>query len=100
MYGLAVAGCINNLNFTNTVPIVLAGSVWVKATTNHMLNAFKNVIKKLVNKECNYIMLNAAPASGAVVWALEIANKVNPSKELRDKVLKTIEAVQKELPTT
>ena len=98
--GLAVAGCINNLNFTNTVPIVLAGSVWVKATTNHMLNAFKNIIAKHVQKECEYIILNATPASGAIIWALEIANKVNPSKELRDKVLKTIEAVQKVLPTT
>lgn len=98
--GLAVAGCINNLNFTTTVPVVLAGSVWVKATTDHMLNAFKNVIYKHVKKECDFIMLNATPASGAVIWALEIANGQIPSLELRDKVLNTVEVVQKELPTT
>ena len=98
--GLAVAGCINNLNFKGVVPIVLAGSVWVKATTDHMLNAFKNVIKKHVNKECNYIMLNAAPASGAVVWALEIANGAMPSDDLRNEILCTVEEVQKNLPTT
>ena len=98
--GLAVAGCINNLNFTTTVPVVLAGSVWVKATTDHMLNAFKNIIFKHVKKECDFIMLNATPASGAIIWALEIANGKMPSLELRDQILKTIEEVQKELPTT
>lgn len=98
--GLAVAGCINNLNFTTTVPVVLAGSVWVKATTNHMLNAFKNIIHHHVNKECEFIILNSTPASGAVIWALEIANGSVPDKELRDKVLNIVEEVQKELPTT
>ena len=98
--GLAVAGCINNLNFTSTVPVVLAGSVWVKATTDHMLNAFKNIVLKYVKKECDFIILNATPASGAIIWALQIANGVNPSKELREKLLQTIENIQKELPTT
>ncbi len=98
--GLAVAGCINNLNFTSTVPIVLAGSVWVKATTDHMLNAFKNIISHHVHKECEFIILNSTPASGAVIWALEIANGTVPNQELRTKVLNTVEEVQKELPTT
>ena len=98
--GLAVAGCINNLNFTLPVPVVLAGSVWVKATTNHMLNAFKNIVLKYVKNECEFIILNATPASGAVIWALEIANGCTPTGELRNKVLETIESVQKELPTT
>lgn len=98
--GLAVAGCINNLNFTSTVPIVLAGSVWVKATTDHMLNAFKNIISHHVHKDCEFIILNSTPASGAVIWALEIANGTVPNQELRTKVLNTVEEVQKELPTT
>ena len=45
-------------------------------------------------------MLNATPASGAVIWALQIANGSIPTAELRDKVLQIVEEVQKELPTT
>ena len=45
-------------------------------------------------------MLNAAPASGAVVWALEIANGAMPSDDLRNEILSTVEEVQKNLPTT
>ena len=42
------------------------------------------------------IILNATPASGAIIWALQIANGVNPSAELREKLLVTIETIQKE----
>lgn len=98
--GSSVAGCINNLNFDEKVIVVLAGSVWAKATAPHMLEEFKATLDKHVNKKIEYIVLNAAPASGAVIWALELANNVLPNDEKRQFILSKVEEVQKLLPTT
>ncbi|MBR2891681.1 MAG: N-acetylglucosamine kinase [Bacilli bacterium] len=98
--GLSVAGCINNLNFKDLVHVILAGSVWSKATAMHMLNKFKEVVEENTNIDINYIILNAAPACGAVIWALEIAHGEYPKEELRQKIVSTVEEIQVGLPTT
>ena len=98
--GLSVAGCINNLYFKDVANVILAGSVWSKATANHMLNKFKQVVEENVSVPCNYIILNAAPACGAVIWALEIAKEEYPNKELREHIISTVEQIQVNLPST
>ena len=98
--GLSVAGCINNLQFDNEVNVILAGSVWSKATAPHMFNKFKEIVDFYTKKTINYIVLNAAPACGAVIWALEIANGSYPNKELRASILSKVEEIQVGLPTT
>ena len=98
--GHSVAGCINNLHFNDHVNVVLAGSVWAKATAMHMFNKFKSIVDSNTNIPCEYIILNAAPASGAVVWAMELATGVYPDNEMREKIIKKVEEAQEALPRT
>ncbi len=98
--GLSVAGCINNLYYKDTVNVILAGSVWSKATAMHMINKFKEIVNNNIKVKPNYIILNAAPACGAVVWALEIANGTYPKENLRNQILNMVEQIQVNLPTT
>ena len=98
--GLSVAGCINNLEFDNIVNVILAGSVWSKATAPHMFNKFKEIVDSYTKKPINYIVLNAAPACGAVIWALEIAHGEYPTEELRNQIVSKVEEIQVDLPTT
>lgn len=98
--GHSVAGCINNLNFEKEVNVILAGSVWAKATAPHMFNKFKQIVDSKTNVKCNYIILNAAPACGAIVWAMEIATGKYPEDALRKAILAKVEEVQEGLPRT
>lgn len=98
--GHSVAGCINNSYFEKEVNVVLAGSVWAKATAPHMFNKFKQIVDEKTNIKCNYIVLNAAPACGAIVWAMEIATGKYPTDSLRKAILQKVEEVQEGLPRT
>lgn len=91
--GLSIAGCIRELHFTNPVPVILAGSIWANAASYHMLDSFKSTLN-LVDNELIYIVLKAAPASGAILWAYELATGCLPSEELRQKVLAQVEEYQ------
>lgn len=95
--GLSVAGCINNLNFKDFIIIVLAGSVWANATCDAMFNAFKDVVEKNSFKKCEYSVLIAPPAAGAILWAYELAHRTLPKIEIRNKVLKQVESYQHRL---
>ncbi len=88
--GRSTAGCISEINLVEPVNVILAGSVWAKATNFAMLNKFKEVVSNLTKKNCNFIVLNEPPVLGAILWALEIANKKLPSSELKAKVLESI----------
>lgn len=93
--GLSVAGCINNLNFQGTAYVVLAGSVWANAAAPDMFDSFKEVIDKNANAKCEYIVLKVAPACGALVWAMELANGELPDEAMREKILINVENYQK-----
>ena len=86
----STSGVIAELSFNQPINIILAGSVWAKATNDDMLNAFKKTILKLTNKQCHFIILKEPPVLGAILWALEIALKNLPSKALKQKVLESI----------
>ena len=86
----SVGGAIVNLGFDQNVDVVLAGSVWVKGASIHMINRFTEKIHELTNKRCNIIMLTVPPATGAVIWALELANNQYPNKEIRDEIIKNV----------
>ncbi|MBD0382671.1 N-acetylglucosamine kinase [Paenibacillus sp. WST5] len=91
----STVGCMHNLDFGHEVDIILAGSVWVKAESPLLLQNYKNYIAKLTNHHCNYILLQVPPATGAVLWALELAygRPVNP--DTRSKVIDAVEFIQK-----
>lgn len=89
----STVGCMHNLDFGDEVDIVLAGSVWVKAESPLLFELYKSYIAKLTHHQCNYIILQAPPAAGAVLWALEIACRQPVSAEMRRKVIELIEGL-------
>lgn len=48
--GKSIAGVITELNIKEPIQIILAGSVWAKATNDEMLNRFKEVVTTLTKK--------------------------------------------------
>ncbi len=92
--GQSVAGCIDNLKFNVSVPVILAGSVWANATATHMFDSFKKTIESNRPEKIEYIVLKVAPACGAIVWALEIATGSVPSDSMRQHILKQVEEYQ------
>lgn len=91
----SIAGVIAEINIKEPINVILAGSVWAKATNFAMLDKFKEVVTTLSKKSCNFIVLNEPPVMGAILWALEIANKKLPTKDLKNKVLQSVINYQK-----
>lgn len=87
----SAGGVVSNLNFGDEVDVVLAGSVWVKGASPVMIEEFKNKITQFTKKNCNIITLNVPPATGAVIWAMELANGVYPSEELKNIIVRNVE---------
>jgi N-acetylglucosamine kinase-like BadF-type ATPase len=84
--GKTVAGCINNLSFSEKVNLVLAGSVWVKGAYQSMLSAFKQTIARHCQiSNIRYSVLSQPPAIGAVIWGFEEINRLD--KDMRKKLL-------------
>lgn len=93
--GRSISGVISEVNIKEPIQVIMAGSVWAKATNDAMFNSFKNTVLKLTNKKCDFIILNEPPVLGAILWALEIANKELPDNKLKSKVLASIIEYQK-----
>ncbi len=88
--GKSIAGVIRELEFVEPINVILAGSIWAKATNDNMFNKFKETVFELTKKECEFIILKEPPVLGAILWALELANKEMPSKELKEKINNSI----------
>jgi N-acetylglucosamine kinase-like BadF-type ATPase len=85
--GRSISGCIAEINIKEPVQVILAGSVWAKATNFEMLDCFKETVLKLTNKKCDFIVLKEPPVLGAILWALELANNELPNSCLKQYVL-------------
>ena len=72
----SVAGCINRLHFTQTVDVILAGSVWVKGKFEGMHTSFAETLKTESKSPFSVKILKHPPAIGAVIWALEECGKL------------------------
>lgn len=68
-----VLGCIQNLVYTDTVHIVLAGSIWSKCACQRMKNAFLKQIRGATPLQIQITTLQEPPVLGAVYWAWELA---------------------------
>ncbi len=95
--GKSISGVIAELNLKEPINVILAGSVWAKATSHHMQSSFEKTIQALTHKKCNFIVLNEPPVLGAILWALELANGKLPTSELKNKVLSEVITYQKSL---
>ncbi len=87
----STAGCITNLSFQDTVEVVLAGSVWVKAETPILFEKYKEYLSAMTDRTCVCNILSVPPATGAVLWALELVNSSFADTELKKKVIAAVE---------
>lgn len=67
-----VSGCVRNLKFTQGVTVVKAGSIWTKLQYGGMRTNFENIVRSNTDQDVNFIVLDAPPALGAVLWAMGI----------------------------
>lgn len=94
---LSIVGVIKELAFSEPIYVIQAGSVWAKATSDKMNNKFKEVIEKLTNKKCEYIILKEPPVLGAIIWAYELANHKLPPEEIKKMMCDSINKYQESL---
>jgi len=70
---LSTAGCIEGLDFGEEVEVVLAGSVWLKAESPLYFERYRGELAALTDRLCRFVRLAVPPATGAALWALELA---------------------------
>lgn len=87
----SAASAVVRLDLGETPEVVLAGSVYVKGSCPILVNEVKRRIDLYANKKCDTRVLTVPPATGAIVWAYELATGSYPSYEKRMQFVKTVE---------
>lgn len=87
----SAGGCVVNLDLGNNPLVILAGSVWVKGSNPTLVTEFKKLINMYTNKECQVIVLQVPPATGAIIWALEDALGKWPDESMRKRIFAKVE---------
>ncbi|RKP52952.1 N-acetylglucosamine kinase [Cohnella endophytica] len=87
----STAGCIRNLDFGEEVDVVLAGSVWIKAESPLLFDLYRAEVAGLTDRRCNFIRLRIPPATGAALWALELAHGQPVDSDTRRSVIEAVE---------
>lgn len=89
---LSASGVANNLDFDDVIEFVMAGSVWIKGVSPVLVDTYIEEVKKHVpNKTCKFTKLMVPPATGAVIWALELYMGAFPNLDIRNTILKKVE---------
>ncbi len=81
------AGCAVRLSFGPVIPVVLIGSVWTKGRYGPMIDHFRMLFERYCGHAADLRMLESPPASGAALWAIELAAGKVPEKAVRERVL-------------
>ena len=91
--GLArsAASAVVRLDLGEHPEVVLAGSVYVKGSCPIMVEEVKRKIDFYSQKKCDTHVLTVPPATGAIIWAYELATGSYPSYEKRMEFVKTVE---------
>lgn len=89
----SAAGCINHLQFSEKVEVVLAGSVYVKPQNDILRDYVLQYLKQFSNLPVHPILLTLPPATGAILWALELAYQSPVNAQIREQVIKEVEAL-------
>lgn len=87
-----VLGAIFQAGFSETEPVevVLAGSLYVKADSRLLVEAFKQTVVRVLGDRAQFRLLKEPPVSGAVLWALEdLAGP--PNSTVRNGVLSALD---------
>lgn len=86
----SAGGCVVNLDFGDEVEIVLAGSVWVKGSCPVLIEEFTRLINFYTKKKCIIKVLEVPPATGAIIWALELYYNKFPTIEVRQEIIQKV----------
>lgn len=86
----SAAGAVVRLDLGEQPEVVLAGSVYVKGSCPILIDEFTKRIKEYTKKNVCVKVLQVPPATGAICWALELANGKYPSLEERLKLIDTV----------
>lgn len=86
-FAQSIAGCINNLHFGDSVDVVLIGSASLKAQSPVMLDTCRAETERLTGKQIHLIPLTNPPASGALIWAGELAFSSEQVDALRERII-------------
>lgn len=86
----STVGCMHNLDFGTDVDVILAGSVWVKAESPLLFEKYADYVEQLTRHRCHFVILQVPPATGAVLWALELAWGRPVDSEIRRNIIDTI----------
>lgn len=89
--GLNTAGAIKECDFKDDVEVVIAGSVWIKGHNQGMIEAFKKTIESHTGKHVLLRPLEVPPATGAIIWATELATGHITNNELKRVIFKSVE---------
>lgn len=81
------SGCVARLLFERVVPVVLIGSVWTKGRYQPMIDHFLDRFRQLSGHDAELFILDSPPASGSVLWAIELAKGSVPDPDVRTRVL-------------
>lgn len=95
--GLNTAGAIRECDFDRDVEVVIAGSVWIKGRNQGMIDAFKQEIESHTGKHVLLRPLEVPPATGAIIWALELATERITNKAMKAIIFKSVEDKLKEI---
>lgn len=87
----SAASAVVRLDLGEHPEVVLAGSVYVKGSCPILVNEVKKRIDLYSNKQCHTNVLTVPPATGAIIWAYELATGEYPSFEKRMEFVKTVE---------
>lgn len=87
----SAASAVDRLDLGEHPEVVLAGSVYVKGSCPILVNEVKKRIDLYSNKQCHTNVLTVPPATGAIIWAYELATGKYPSFEKRMEFVKTVE---------
>ena len=83
-----VCGCIRNLAFDGShVTVIMAGSIWNKIKYPGMMDSFKATVSANAPIPCQFELLQAPPALGAIFWAREIYDNTEDIEPYRKKML-------------
>lgn len=90
-----VGGVVQQLNWPENEPleVVLIGSVHLKARCPLMRETFEKRLAELTGKGFVFVPLSAAPAAGAVLWALEEAAGQPPEAAVRERVMTSLKGL-------
>lgn len=89
----STVGCLHNLDFDIDVDIILAGSVWVKAESPLLIETYKSYVGQFTDHHCHFKLLQIPPATGAVLWALELAYGHTVNLDTRSRVIEAVEQI-------